>query len=531
MALIPIFSLYNNLGLFDTVLGLILFHTAFGLPFAIFLLRNFFIGIPKDLLEAARIDGASEIRIFSRLILPLGLPAIASLAIFQFLWTWNDLLVALTFGRDDAADHGRDLLPAAPVRLEHRADRAGRVHLAGDPAGGLLRLPALLRPGAAGRLGQVGRVTARCAIVGAGLGGFVAYATLRHGGLEPGEIAVFGDRRRTRPAPGGRARRRSGSGAMRSESDGHCYPTLVPRARARARRRGARDLAPLVAERLRPLPADASPSSSRHVDELRERSGWDESFRRARDRARAARSTAASSSTAHGVFRHVLLAPGHPGLALPAELERRPARRPRLRAARRTPSRVAVVGAGMAAATEWLNALAAGAEVVSVRRREPARRPLNVAAAALLEARPRRLPRDAAGASAPSCCARFGAPSYPPGRELGRAARARGARGPLPRRSRSSNGAEQVICATGFRRGFEHDPLLRRLVDEHGLETEGRWIVLAPDSTVPALTDATRTLALAGVPAQWAYPAADTLVGMKYAARRFLRGSRRCRTR
>jgi alpha-glucoside transport system permease protein len=100
MALIPIFSLYNDLGLFDTILGLILFHTAFGLPFAIFLLRNFFIGIPRDLLEAARIDGASEIRIFLRLILPLGLPAIASLAIFQFLWVWNDLLVALTFARD-----------------------------------------------------------------------------------------------------------------------------------------------------------------------------------------------------------------------------------------------------------------------------------------------------------------------------------------------------------------------------------------------------------------------------------------------
>ncbi len=100
MALIPIFSLYNDLGLFDTVLGLILFHAAFGLPFAIFLLRNFFIGIPRDLLEAARIDGASELRIFFRLILPLGLPAIASLAIFQFLWVWNDLLVALTFGRE-----------------------------------------------------------------------------------------------------------------------------------------------------------------------------------------------------------------------------------------------------------------------------------------------------------------------------------------------------------------------------------------------------------------------------------------------
>jgi len=100
MALIPMFSLYNTIGISDTILGIVLFHTAFGLPFAIFLLRNFFIGIPKELLEAARIDGASEIRIFVRLILPLGLPAIASLAIFQFLWAWNDLLVALTFGRE-----------------------------------------------------------------------------------------------------------------------------------------------------------------------------------------------------------------------------------------------------------------------------------------------------------------------------------------------------------------------------------------------------------------------------------------------
>ena len=98
MALIPIFKLYNTLHLYGNVFGLILFHSAFGLPFAVFLLRNFFVGIPKDILESARIDGASEARIFLRLILPLGLPAIASLAIFQFLWTWNDLLVALVFG-------------------------------------------------------------------------------------------------------------------------------------------------------------------------------------------------------------------------------------------------------------------------------------------------------------------------------------------------------------------------------------------------------------------------------------------------
>jgi alpha-glucoside transport system permease protein len=100
IALIPVARLYDIVGLFGTIPGVVLFHVAFGLPFAIFLLRNFFIGIPKDLLESARIDGASEFRIFVRLILPLGLPAIASLAIFQFLWTWNDLLVALIFGRD-----------------------------------------------------------------------------------------------------------------------------------------------------------------------------------------------------------------------------------------------------------------------------------------------------------------------------------------------------------------------------------------------------------------------------------------------
>jgi alpha-glucoside transport system permease protein len=100
MALIPMFTLYNHLSLYDTVLGIILFHVAFGLPFAIFLLRNFFAGIPKDIMESARIDGANELWIFIRLILPLGLPAIASLAIFQFLWTWNDLIVALTFGQN-----------------------------------------------------------------------------------------------------------------------------------------------------------------------------------------------------------------------------------------------------------------------------------------------------------------------------------------------------------------------------------------------------------------------------------------------
>jgi alpha-glucoside transport system permease protein len=97
MALIPVASLYGRVGLFGTIPGVVLFHAAFGLPFAIFLMRNFYMGIPKDLLEAARIDGASEWTMFWRIVLPLGLPALASLAIFEFLWVWNDLLVSLVF--------------------------------------------------------------------------------------------------------------------------------------------------------------------------------------------------------------------------------------------------------------------------------------------------------------------------------------------------------------------------------------------------------------------------------------------------
>ena len=100
-SLIPIFSLYNQFSLFDTIPGLILFHTAFALPFATFLLRNFFAGIPKDLMEAARIDGASEFRLFWKVVLPLGLPAIASLAIFQVLFVWNDLLIGLVLAQDN----------------------------------------------------------------------------------------------------------------------------------------------------------------------------------------------------------------------------------------------------------------------------------------------------------------------------------------------------------------------------------------------------------------------------------------------
>jgi alpha-glucoside transport system permease protein len=97
MTLIPLVELLRDIGLFGSLPGLWLAHTAYGLPFGVFLLRNFFITLPRDLIEAARIDGASTGKIFSTIVLPLSVPALASFAIFQFLWVWNDLLVALVF--------------------------------------------------------------------------------------------------------------------------------------------------------------------------------------------------------------------------------------------------------------------------------------------------------------------------------------------------------------------------------------------------------------------------------------------------
>jgi alpha-glucoside transport system permease protein len=97
VALIPVAKLYTWLGLNGTILGVVLYHVAFGLPFAIFLLRNFYIGIPRDLIEAARMDGAREWCIFRRVVVPVCRPALAALAVFEFLWVWNDFLVALVF--------------------------------------------------------------------------------------------------------------------------------------------------------------------------------------------------------------------------------------------------------------------------------------------------------------------------------------------------------------------------------------------------------------------------------------------------
>jgi alpha-glucoside transport system permease protein len=107
MSLIPLLRMYNEIGATfgvpsKTYLGIWLAHTGFGLPLAIYLLRNYIGGLPRDIIESAQLDGASHFDIFVRLILPLSVPALASFAIFQFLWVWNDLLVALVFlGKGD----------------------------------------------------------------------------------------------------------------------------------------------------------------------------------------------------------------------------------------------------------------------------------------------------------------------------------------------------------------------------------------------------------------------------------------------
>jgi cation diffusion facilitator CzcD-associated flavoprotein CzcO len=361
----------------------------------------------------------------------------------------------------------------------------------------------------------------RVAIVGGGLAGFTAYLTLRHAGVR--DVAVLADER----DPAGPFARRAGAirqRAMRSESDGNCFPRSFPglAAREALRRRSAGPLLGTLTNRYRPT----VDWFLRHVRELREVSGWDEAVVEARvERVRAV--DGGFELDGRGPFHDVLLAPGHPGPAIPADLEGDP-RVVHAYEPHDYGRDVAVVGAGMAAATEWLNALAAGAAVTSVRRRDPLRRPLNVP-------RPLFSKRGLAAFHATSRTQRaallteLSAPSYPTGAAWD---------DPVEQAARDGrfcvrehvDGADQVICATGFRQGFRHNSMLGALVDDHGLETVDRWIVLDERSCVPGLTGASRTLALAGAPAQWAYPAADTLVGMKWAARRFARRVT-CRTR
>jgi alpha-glucoside transport system permease protein len=97
MSLVPVLRMYSTLDLNGTFLGVWLAHTGFGLPLAVFLLYNYISQLPVDLFESAAIDGASHFQVFRRIVVPLSVPALASFAIFQFLWVWNDLLIALIF--------------------------------------------------------------------------------------------------------------------------------------------------------------------------------------------------------------------------------------------------------------------------------------------------------------------------------------------------------------------------------------------------------------------------------------------------
>lgn len=300
---------------------------------------------------------------------------------------------------------------------------------------------------------------------------------------------------------------------MRSESDGHLAAAAFPglAVRESVRRGSLRPLLESVADRYHPTVDDFLA----HADEVRGRTGWERSFVTHRvERVRAV--DGGFELDGNGPFAHVLLATGHPGLArLPGAVH---AYEPHEYA-----SKVAIVGAGMAAATEWLNALAAGSEVISIRRREPLRRPLNVprqyfSKRGLASFHSLSIERRAA------VLRTLAAPSYPPG-PLWDA--------PLETErfhvAPEPPGDCQVIAATGFLKGYRHDPLLADLVDAHGIATHDGWILVDSDSTVPSLTDGTRTLALAGVAGQWAFPASDTIAGAKYAAHAFLRHL--CRTR
>ena len=124
MSLIPILKIYGGAHLYGTFLGIWLAHTAFGLPLAIFLLYNFMSQLPRDLFESASIDGASAFQTFIRLVLPLSIPALGAFAIFQFLWVWNDLLVALVF-----LGVGKDMQVMPTALFNMIGPRGGAWHL------------------------------------------------------------------------------------------------------------------------------------------------------------------------------------------------------------------------------------------------------------------------------------------------------------------------------------------------------------------------------------------------------------------
>lgn len=112
MSLIPVLRMYNDLGIGKTFPGVWIAHTGFGLPLAIFLIRNYMAGLPKEVIESAKMDGASDFQIFTRVVIPLSIPALASYATFEFLWCWNDLLVSLVF----LSQHPNQIVLTAKLR-------------------------------------------------------------------------------------------------------------------------------------------------------------------------------------------------------------------------------------------------------------------------------------------------------------------------------------------------------------------------------------------------------------------------------
>ena len=124
MALIPILKIYSGADLYGTYVGIWLAHTAFGLPLAIFLLYNFMSQLPRDLFESSAIDGASAFQTFIQIVLPLSIPALGAFAIFQFLWVWNDLLIALVF-----LGPGRDVQVMPTALFNMIGPRGGAWHL------------------------------------------------------------------------------------------------------------------------------------------------------------------------------------------------------------------------------------------------------------------------------------------------------------------------------------------------------------------------------------------------------------------
>jgi alpha-glucoside transport system permease protein len=148
MSLVPILQLFSggahigtvtifpDLNLTGKYIGVWIAHTIFGMPFCVFILKNFIGGLPRDIVEAARIDGAGHLTIFARLIVPLSVPAIASLTIFQFMWIWNDYLIALIYAGQDKAPITRQLATLTGTRGQswHLLTAAGMVSMIGPIA-------------------------------------------------------------------------------------------------------------------------------------------------------------------------------------------------------------------------------------------------------------------------------------------------------------------------------------------------------------------------------------------------------------